>query len=86
MVFGTYYSEEELVELSQCCLQQLASENPANRRTAAETLPMLCQQCLKPVKCTKWSIAHVMQGVLCVLDSEAMEIMCLCLQHGVIIF
>ena len=64
MVFGTYYSEEELVELCQSCLLQLSSENPANRRTAAETLPLICQQCLKPVKCTKWSIAHMMQGVL----------------------
>ena len=62
MVFGTYYGEEELVQLAECCLKQLASQNPANRRTAAETLPLLCQQCMKPVKCTKWSIAHMMQG------------------------
>ena len=50
------------MELSESCVEQLASENPANRRTAAETLPLLCQQCMKPVKCTKWSIAHMMQG------------------------
>ena len=62
MVFGTYYSEEQLVELSKCCVEQLASQNAANRRTSAETLPLLCQQCIKPVKCTKWSIAHMMQG------------------------
>lgn len=49
-------------EFAECCLEQLASENPSNRRTAAEVLPLLCQQCLKPVKCTKWSIAHMMQG------------------------
>ena len=61
-MFGTYYSEEEIVQLAEGCLDQLASENPANRRTAAETLPVLCQQCLKPSKCTKWSIAHVMEG------------------------
>ena len=62
LVFGTHYSEEELVQLAECCLGQLSSENPANRRTAAEALPLVCQNCLKPVKCTKWSIAHVVQG------------------------
>ena len=62
MVFSSYYSEDELVQLSQCCLEQLASQNAANRRTAAETLSLLCQYCMKPIKCTKWSVAHMMQG------------------------
>ena len=81
MVFATYYSEEELVELSECCIGQLASENPANRRTAAETLPLLCQQCLKPVKCIKWSIAHMVQGGYYHGDVIGLCYWCICVCH-----